>query len=268
MPAEQPPKPVCQLCGGNHPTDEHELQTQSEPKERTTNIGHEGLNYDQEHYTAEEYEDDIRRSIPGYEELHQKIDEVVAEHATDHDVDRMLDLGVGTGLTAERLLKIMPTASLTAVDRFENENMRKGAEERLEGSKVKFLKGDYSEIDFGRSYEIIEAVIGIHHQTDEGKRKLFKKVFDALKPGGIFIFGDLVTYRDGDKAKENEEKHFEHLREHARNEQSLQEWEKHHREDNLLAPIEDQIEWLKEAGFFEVEVKFEHLNTVLIIAKK
>lgn len=234
------------------------------PKERTTNVAPEDLNYDK--YEAEKYEDDICRSIPGYEEMHQKIESIIAEYAASNKVDSVLDLGVGTGLTAERLLKFMPDATMTAVDF--SEQMLKGAEKRLTGAKAKFLIGDYSEIDFGKDYEVITSVIGLHHQNDEGKKKMFKKIYNALKPGGIFIFGDLVTYEDENKAKENEEKHFQFLRENARDEESLREWEHHHRTQNLLAPAERQVEWLKEAGFSDVEVKFEYLNTVLIIAKK
>jgi len=268
MPAEQPPKSTYKIRGGSHPTNGHEAHAQSESspdqKERTTNVAPEDLNYDR--YEAEKYEDDIRRSIPGYEEMHQKIDDIVAEHAANNKVDNVLDLGIGTGLTAERLLKFMPDAALTAVDF--SEQMMKGAKKRLADAKVKFLIGDYSEIDFGKDYEVVASVIGLHHQNDDGKKKMFKKIYDALKLGGIFIFGDLVTYENEDKAKKNEEKHFQFLRENARDEESLREWEHHHRTQNLLAPIEYQIEWLKEAGFSEVDIKFEHLNTALIIAKK
>jgi len=268
MTSEQPPKISCQLCGGTHPTDEHETQARPESppdqQERTTNVAPEDLNYDR--YETEKYDDDIRRSIPGYEEMHKEIDDVVTEYVENNKVDNVLDLGVGTGLTAERLLKFTPDATLTAVDF--SAQMMKGAEKRLTYAKAKFLIGDYSEIDFGKDYEVVVSVIGLHHQNDEGKKKMFQRIYDALKPGGIFIFGDLVTYKDPKKATTNEEKHFQFLRENARDEQSLKEWEEHHREKNLLAPIEDQIEWLKEAGFSEVEVKFEHLNTALIVAKK
>jgi hypothetical protein len=56
--------------------------------------------------------------------------------------------------------------------------------------------------------------------------------------------------------------------ENARDEKSLEEWAHHHKFLNLLASIEDQIAWLKEVGFSGVEVRYEYLNTALIVATK
>lgn len=160
----------------------------------------------------------------------------------------------------------MPAASLTVVDF--SEKMMSGAKKRLAKYKVKYILGDYSELEFGPDPDIVLSVISIHHQTDDGKKKLFRKIFDSLKPGCLFIFGDLVTYRDKKKAALNEARHYHHLVENARDEKSLVEWAHHHKFLNLLAPLEDQLDWLKQAGFSSIEVKYEHFNTALVVALK
>ena len=184
----------------------------------------------------------------------------------NHKVSKIVDLGIGTGLTAERILRFVPKAGLVAVDF--SDQMIKGAEKKLASYNVKYIFGDYSEIDFGKDFDIVTSVIGIHHQNTEGKKKVFKKVYDSLKKGGVFIFGDLVTYKNKEQAGYSDAKHYHHLVENAEDEKSLKEWAYHHKFLNDLATVEDQIEWLKQVGFKKVSVKFQYLNTVLITAEK
>ena len=179
---------------------------------------------------------------------------------------KVLELGIGTGLTSEKILKIIPDTQLVAVDF--SETMLDGAKKRLSNYAVQYIQGDYSELDFDKDFDIVISVIGIHHQNDEGKKKLFKKINECLNSGGIFIFGDLVTHKDEKEAAYCDAKHYSYLVENAENEKSLKEWAHHHKFLNLLAPIEDQVEWLKEVGFSSVEIKFQKYNTALILAKK
>ena len=232
--------------------------------DKTTNVRADELNYDK--YASEIYDDDIRRSIPGHDELHKAIEKVVREFSQKHEVKKILELGIGTGLTSEKILKIIPTASLRAFDF--SEQMMVGAKKRLSKYDVKYVLGDYSELKFDTDFDMVLSVIGIHHQNDEGKKKLFRKISNSLKSGGLFIFGDLVTCRDKKKAAVNDARHYHHLVENALDDQALEEWAYHHKFLNLLAPIEDQIDWLKKADFKSVEVKYEHLSTALIIAMK
>lgn len=231
---------------------------------KTTNVTAGDLNYDK--YANEIYDDDIRRSIPGHDNLHKELINTVREYSKDHEMMKILELGIGTGLTSETILEVVPTASLKAVDF--SKQMMDGAKKRLAKFKVDYLLGDYSEMNFDTDFDMVVSVIGIHHQKDEGKRLLFKKILDSLKAGGVFIFGDLVTYKNKYKAAVNDARHYHHLVENARDEKSLEEWAHHHKFLNVLAPIENQITWLKEVGFSSVEVRYEYLNTALIIAKK
>ena len=66
--------------------------------DKTTNVRADELNYDK--YASEIYDDDIRRSIPGHDELHKAIEKVVREFSQKHEVKKILELGIGTGLTS------------------------------------------------------------------------------------------------------------------------------------------------------------------------
>src|SRR3989338_8523010 len=230
-----------------------------------TNVRPDELNYD--HYDTRKYDEDIIRSIPGHVELHQHIDQIVQRDYVPRGKAKVLELGVGTGLTAERILRKLPNADYTAVDF--SEQMLAGARRRLSQYDVTFVNGDYSQIDLPNDNDLVVSVVGIHHQeTDDDKRSLFQRVYNSLNKTGAFIFGDLVTYRDSTEAALNEAKHFHHLVENAQDEESLKEWAHHHKYLNKLAPLEDQVEWLRVVGFTEVTVLYQKFNTALVYAKK
>ena len=54
--------------------------------------------------------------------------------------------------------------------------MLNGAKKRLRNLTVEYIQGDYSEIEFDNDFDIVLSVIGIHHQNNQGKRKLFEKM--------------------------------------------------------------------------------------------
>ena len=227
-----------------------------------TNVKPDELNYDR--YETKKYDDDIIRSIPGHEELHRHIDQLVESLP---EQPKILELGVGTGLTAERILRKRPNAHYTAVD-FSTQ-MLTGARQRLSKYNATFVNGDYSQIGLPESNDLVVSVVGIHHQeTDDDKKRLFQRIYDTLNDTGAFIFGDLVTYRNEEEAALNEARHFHHLVENAQDEDSLREWAHHHKELNKLAPLEDQVDWLREVGFREVKVVYQKFNTALVYAEK
>lgn len=231
---------------------------------QTTNVKPGDLNYD--HYDMQIYDEDIRRSIPGHDELHKKIEAMVKSYAHKHEVKKILDLGTGTGITLEKMLRFVPKAYFVAIDF--SAQMLVGARKHLAFYKGEYILADYSEISLGTDFDIVVSVIGMHHQTHEGKHKMFQKIFDSLNPGGVFIFGDLMTYHDPQKAALNDAYHYHHLVEKARNKKALQEWAYHHKFLNQLAPVEDQVSWLHAVGFTQVNVEFTLWNTVLVVGYK
>ncbi len=234
-----------------------------------TNVKAKDLNYD--HYEMTKYDSDIIRSIPGHEKMHKEIDKMlfidfVKKKTEKNKPIKILELGIGTGVTASRILKLIPTAEYTAIDF--SKNMFEGAKKKLKKYNVKFVFGDFTKIILPKT-NLVVSVIGIHHQeTDKDKKKLFKRIYKSLNKNGIFIFGDLVTYKDKETAALNDAKHYQYLMKNAKDEKSLKEWVYHHKFLNKLAPVEDQIKWLKEIGFKKVKLIYKKYNTALIYAKK
>lgn len=232
---------------------------------KTTNVKPSDLNYDK--YAAAQYDRDIVNSIPFHQELHAAIQRFIEENYATFDELRILDLGVGTGITSALVRSLLPQAIFHVVDF--SEKMMEGAREKLGKDDVRYTVGDYSQMELGMGeYDIVLSVIGLHHQTDEGKRLMFSKISKALKlNGGVFIFGDLMTHRNRYDAALANARHYHHLVQNAADEEALREWAHHHMYLNLLASVEDQEDWLKEAGLYDVQVLFQQFNTVLIVAR-
>ena len=230
---------------------------------KTTNVRPEELNYDR--YSMDKYDRDIINSIPHHKDLHSAIAVYVTKNFDRNHIYSVLDLGVGTGITSKLIQDILPEAQFDAVDF--SKKMLFGAKKKMGKKNVNYIFGDYSKIKFDRKYDIVVSVIGIHHQNSKGKKILFRKIYSLLKPGGVFIFGDLVTYKDAKKAALNQALHFHHLVQKTPDVKTLAEWAHHHVELNDLAPVEDQAVWLRKIGF-KVKVEMMKINTSLIICKK
>ena len=229
---------------------------------KTTNVKAQDLNYD--HYSTDKYDKDIFNSIPYHRELHEQIIKFVQKNFDAKKEYAGLDLGMGTGITSKIIYDKLPKIKFDLNDF--SEKMLAGAKKKF-GKNANYILGDYSTIKFDKKYDIIVSVIGIHHQNHKGKQALFKKIYSLLKPGGVFIFGDLVTYKNPKKASLNQALHFHQLVEKSTDRKTLEEWAHHHYVLNDLAPVEDQIEWLEKAGF-KVQKTLLKMNTALLICKK
>lgn len=218
------------------------------------------------YYTTEKYDADIKCAIPGYDEMHEMIKKALVKEFGEKKI-AVLELGIGTGLTSQVVLDSVNVAKYAGIDF--SQSMLDGAQKRLEKYYLELELEDYATADFPKENDLVISVISIHHQaTPADKQRLFKKIYNCLSVDGIFIFGDLFTRRDKYEAALNEAHHFHHLVENAVDEKTLAEWAHHYKFINHLDTIENQMVWLKEAGFSEVEVLYSKFNTALIIAKK
>lgn len=221
------------------------------------------LNY--HYYGMEKYDRDIVSAIPFHREIHVAILNELKRHFDSNQPIRVLELGVGTGLTTSLIRSRFPNAEFEVVDF--SSTMLQHAKKRLGKEKIVYHLGDFSRIHFQGSYNVVVAVIGVHHLSHVGKRRLFKKIALSLKPGGIFLFGDLMTCIDERDAAENNARHFHHLVKQAGSRSMLRDWAHHHTYLNNLATVEDQEKWLQEAGC-RVKRLFYKWNSALLLATK
>lgn len=95
---------------------------------------------------------------------------------------RILDLGAGTGLLTEWIIKKYPKAEYTLVDIADG--MLDVAKERFKGlDNISFKVEDYWNGISGGKYDAIISSMSIHHLDINEKKELFKSIFNSLEEG-------------------------------------------------------------------------------------
>ena len=135
---------------------------------------------------SEKYDGQRRQLIPCFDDFYG-IATAMAE--TGEKAPRILDLGSGTGLFAAFLLEKYPGAKLVLADL--SEQMLGQARQRFAGHEdVEYITADYTEYEFGGDFDMIISALSIHHLSGAQKEALYKKCYDLLKPGGVFVNAD------------------------------------------------------------------------------
>jgi tRNA (cmo5U34)-methyltransferase len=166
------------------------------------------------------YPDTIRAEVHDYDELQTQ----VAEATRGLSPASILDLGVGAGETAARVLALHEGARLTGVD--SSEEMLAGAARVLPPDRVTLVRGDLAGPLPPGPYDLVVSALAIHHLEGERKAELFERVAASLAPGGCLVMGDVVEPDDpADALIENEPGY------------------------DFPSPLPDQLAWLWRAGF-------------------
>ena len=108
---------------------------------------------------------------------------------------KVLDIGCGAGNYTLQLLQQKPGCDCTLIDL--SQPMLTRAVERLEDSTASHIEthcGDVREVPLPPdTYDIVMAAAVLHHLRDDADwEQTFRKILDAMKPGGIFLVSDLV----------------------------------------------------------------------------
>jgi tRNA (cmo5U34)-methyltransferase len=167
------------------------------------------------HFDPSTYLENMRADIPVFDKLQEE-----TARATEGVAARdILELGIGTGMTAKRVLAVHPKAKLVGID--ESEAMLSEAD--VAGDlRVSRLEDPLPEGPF----DLVVSCLAIHHLDADGKRDLFRRIAAVLRPGGRFVLADVVVPEREEHAVTPTTPGFD-------------------RPD----PLDPQLEWLREAGF-------------------
>lgn len=103
----------------------------------------------------------------------------------------ILDLGCGPGLYAEKLCK--NGHKITGIDFSQNTINYAKSSAKKKGLDIEYKCDNFLNLKYFEDYNVVMQVYGeINTFSDEERDKLFKIVYNALKPNGLFIF-DVTT---------------------------------------------------------------------------
>lgn len=132
------------------------------------------------HRQPDAYLELIRSEVPRYEELQER-----AVAAIPFPPDRVLELGIGTGETTRRLLGRYPSARVSALDS-SPEMVFRARELGVEEVRLARIEDPLPD----GPWDLVIAVLVVHHLDDEGKRNLFRRVREQSR---AFVMGDVVA---------------------------------------------------------------------------
>ncbi len=173
---------------------------------------------------------------------------------------RVLDLGCGHGIIAERVLREVPDVALVGVDG--SPPMLALSQERLApfADRVALAQADFEAITPdalpGGPFGVAFAVQSIHNASDEGKRRALASARAVMAPSGLFLLVDRIrlaapalfpVYRGvwdlAGAAYFGQQREGSTFTEHERSVSGR---------GDKPGSLEQNLLWLREAGFSEV----------------
>jgi SAM-dependent methyltransferase len=153
-------------------------------------------------------------------------------------VHRVLDLGCGDGRLAAVVLEARPEVrEVVALDRsapmLDLARQRFGADPRVD---VREHDLDAPLPDLG-AFDVVVTGFAVHHLAHERKQTLFEEVVAALRPGGVFANLEVVQCA-------TPELQAEFYRRIDRPDGDA---------EDVLAEVESQLTWMREAGLVQVD---------------
>ncbi len=214
---------------------------------------------------ASQYDGQRKKLIPCFDDFYS-IAVSIAETNNDNENPSILDIGAGTGLLSSFILDRIPSANLTLIDI--SEKMIEVAKSRLKDNPaVKYIIDDYTKYQFDKKYDIVASSLSIHHLTDEQKRQLYSSIYSILNQNGVFINADQVLgstpfietlyKRDWKYKVENSGLSEDEL--HSAYERTKL---------DKMDTLDDQVNWLKEVGFLDVDCVYKYYNFVVMFGRK
>jgi ubiquinone/menaquinone biosynthesis C-methylase UbiE len=107
---------------------------------------------------------------------------------------RAIDLAAGSGIWGIAMVQKSPKVRVTAVDWAGMIPTTKRITAKFGvGDRFEFIEGDLAEADFGSGYDVATLGHILHSEGEQRGRQLLRKVFRALKPGGIIAIAEWLV---------------------------------------------------------------------------
>jgi tRNA (cmo5U34)-methyltransferase len=201
---------------------------------------------------AEGYDSLIRRCVPRYEEMTERLAEYLPP-----DAGRVLELGCGTGNLSLRLAARYPGAAITVVDASpEMVELTRGriAEAHPEvAARGRFVVSRFEDLEIApESMDLVTSAISLHHVVDKGA--LFGAVRRMLAPGGTLRFADQMWGATEANAALNWQRWLDFCRLPGNcTEEEIESLVAHARDHDHYEPVAAHLRMLEDAGFTSVD---------------
>jgi len=202
------------------------------------------------------YDDWMRVALPSYAGIFAAaLEQIPFEKSASF---RVLDLGAGTGLFSWHVLEAYPAAMFTLCDLAPK--MLEIARQRFAAypGQFTYLIDDYRQIATDQKFDLVISSLSIHHLSNEDKRALFAHIHSLLEDGGLFINIDQVWGPTEYWQSHYWDQWLERVRRSGASEEQIEASVQRRRTYDREASLADQLQWLGQAGFSQVDCVFKH----------
>jgi len=187
----------------------------------------------------------------------------------ERDEFTFLDLGAGTGAASKAILERHPRSTGILAD-FSPEMMGAGELElrpfagRYRYVEFDLLAGDWPGAIPGAVDSVVTSLC-VHHLPDDRKESLFAEIRDRLVPGGWYLNYDPVRTEDPAVAATWERVNdiVNPAASHKRHNRTAQEQARYDNHVRYMIPLEQQLGYLRAAGFQGIDVYWKRLDYVI-----
>lgn len=193
----------------------------------------------------------------------------------------MLDLGAGNGIASFEVAKRQPVERVTMTE-FSAPMLdlaRQRCAEEEPAFTPTFIVGDFRERGWQDEvarigpYDLVVSRFAIHHIPDDMKRTLYGDILSFLRPGGMFINIEHVASLSTMYNKAHDKLMVECMYGVAGGTDDFDEVMASYRmradgPANILAPVGDQLTWLEELGFVDVDCAFKCFELAVFAGRR
>jgi tRNA (cmo5U34)-methyltransferase len=207
----------------------------------------------------------IERCFPRYREMLWALLDYLPQ---EPKIERILELGCGTGNLTVLLTEKFPESSLVCVD-LSAESLevcrdRLGARPQLD-----IVHGDFRNLPYvAGEFDLIISSIAVHHLEPAKKRDLFRNCFHWLTADGIFTFADQFRGANDDLYARHMQNWKQLSLSAGSTENEFEMWMQHQREHDHHDTLADQINWITGAGFSTTDCTWRYLLWSVLQARK
>lgn len=208
-------------------------------------------------------ESDRERSI---REMQMKTVVFMIPHPREQAI-RILDVGAGYGALAAAILADRPKASAVCLDGSE-EMLRLGRERNAKlGARIEFVRGAMDAPEWHQalsgSFDAVVSARALHHLTHERRRRFFRDACGLVRPGGCFINSDsLLASSETLRGlyRKTRQRWIDDQTGNLAGETKAPSRTRLPHGAHYNGLMEDELGWLRAAGFRDVDVFWKFTN--------
>ena len=212
---------------------------------------------------AQQYDQQRKKLIPCFDDFYQIAVENINLSTSSPEI---LDIGAGTGLLSEFILQKYPKAKITLVDF--SEKMLEVAKNRfINNPNIKIICQNFTTLTVTQPFDAVVSSLAIHHLDDFDKIKLYNSIFSYLKENGVFINAEQIAGNDEFFSTLYDRLWRAYIEKSGLAQEAIEACFERIKLDKR-SPLLEQLNWLKSAGFKEVDCLYKYYDFAVLYAKK